>query len=236
MTVGLDENQASPAATVNQMVQGHTTMDMAGTGDHLATDLEATWASLELTGVLTGTRTLSMHDTITNKWVVTNNTTGAYTLTVQTVSGAGVEVPQGSTLQLFSDGTDVFNVGIAAGTIDGLELKNYVDTSSAPASVSNTLTLDVSNGNVFDVTLTEDVTTLAFSGVNTAASTATRVTLMLTQDGVGSRLMTWPAAIKWAGGTSQTLTTAIGAVDIFELVTMDQGTSWHVTAYSIDSK
>ncbi|MDQ1318253.1 MAG: hypothetical protein QG588_1913, partial [Candidatus Poribacteria bacterium] len=40
------------------------------------------------------------------------------------------------------------------------------------------------------------------------------LTLRLIQDGTGSRLVTWPNTVKWAGGVAPALSTAINAVDI----------------------
>lgn len=38
--------------------------------------------------------------------------------------------------------------------------------------------------------------------------------LRLVQGGAGSFTVTWPAAVKWAGGTPPTLSTAVGAIDV----------------------
>lgn len=45
------------------------------------------------------------------------------------------------------------------------------------------------------------------------------------QDATGSRLVTWPAAVKWAGGTAPTLSTAAGKKDVFAFECFD-GTTW----------
>jgi hypothetical protein len=44
-----------------------------------------------------------------------------------------------------------------------------------------------------------------------------RLTLKLVQDATGSRLVTWPAAVKWASGTPAVLSTAAGSTDLVEL-------------------
>lgn len=49
--------------------------------------------------------------------------------------------------------------------------------------------------------------------------------LALVQDATGSRTVTWPAAVKWAGGTAPTLTTTPGKTDVFSFVCLD-GTHW----------
>jgi hypothetical protein len=39
--------------------------------------------------------------------------------------------------------------------------------------------------------------------------------------------MTWPGAVRWAGGTAPTLSTGGGAVDAFVLETLDGGSTWY---------
>lgn len=51
----------------------------------------------------------------------------------------------------------------------------------------------------------------------TAPQGPTQLRLKLVQDGTGSRLVTWPSAVKWAGGTAPTLSTGAAAVDIIDL-------------------
>ena len=48
----------------------------------------------------------------------------------------------------------------------------------------------------------------------TATTNPCNILLMLVQDGTGSRTATWPATVKWPGGTAPTLTTAANAIDI----------------------
>ena len=50
--------------------------------------------------------------------------------------------------------------------------------------------------------------------------------LMLTQDGSGSRTVTWPAGIAWSGGTAPTLTTAANKTDVFTFVYNAQRAAW----------
>lgn len=42
--------------------------------------------------------------------------------------------------------------------------------------------------------------------------------IKLTQDGTGSRTVTWPSNVDWAGGSAPTLTTTANAVDLIKLV------------------
>jgi len=50
--------------------------------------------------------------------------------------------------------------------------------------------------------------------------------MWLKQGGAGSYTFAWPAAVKWAGGTTPTVTATLARTDIFVLQTIDGGTSW----------
>lgn len=63
-------------------------------------------AVFNLTGVLTGNRDLEVPD-FEKPYIILNNTTGAFTVTVKTVSGSGIVVGQGSAALVVCDGTDV---------------------------------------------------------------------------------------------------------------------------------
>lgn len=98
--------------------------------------------------------------------------------------------------------------------------REQVDTVAASGA---THTVDLADGNVHDVTLTDDCT-LAFTG--TVAGRACGFTLILRQDGTGSRTPTLPASVDWAGGTGPTITSAASGVDLFTFLTVDNGTTW----------
>lgn len=106
------------------------------------------------------------------------------------------------------------------------ELKDYAETVTSPTSSSGLLTLNLENGNVFAVTLTENITSLTLSNPPTTGK-AGSVTLILTQDGTGGRTVTWPTAVLWPGGTEPTLSSGGGDIDVIVLVTVNGGTSWY---------
>ncbi len=106
------------------------------------------------------------------------------------------------------------------------ELKDYCETRTAPESSIGTLTLDLENGNVFEIELDENVSTLTISNPP-ASGKAGSFTLILKQDATGGRTVTWPASVKWAGGTAPTLSTDANAVDILTFITTDAGTTWY---------
>ena len=93
------------------------------------------------------------------------------------------------------------------------------------ATAGATPTIDLGNGNVHNLTLTANVTSLTITGQ--ASGVACSFTLILHQDATGSRTVTWPAAVKWPSATAPTLSTAASAVDILTFVTIDNGTTWY---------
>lgn len=73
-------------------------------------------------------------------------------------------------------------------------------------------TIDWTSGLDQKITLTAN-TTLTF----TAPKGPCDLFLKVIQDGTGSRTITWPAAVKWAGGTAVDLTDTAAATDIVKL-------------------
>ena len=76
-----------------------------------------------------------------------------------------------------------------------------------------TKTIDFDTGNVQFIDLTGNVT---FTLSNPVSGFA--YNLVLKQDATGSRTATWPAAVKWPGGTAPTLSTAANAIDVITLI------------------
>ena len=51
--------------------------------------------------------------------------------------------------------------------------------------------------------------------------------LKVTQDGTGSRTITWPSTVDWASATAPTLSTGAADVDVFVFFTIDGGTIYY---------
>jgi hypothetical protein len=79
---------------------------VAGSSNVTLTASEQRRRVLVLTGVLTGNIDVIVDTTVWD-WIVYNNTTGAYTLTLKVSGQTGVKVPQGQRTALHCDGTDV---------------------------------------------------------------------------------------------------------------------------------
>ncbi len=89
----------------------------------------------------------------------------------------------------------------------------------AQGNVSGATTFNVANGKTVTATLTGNITVTLTAGEYKNQM----LTLKLTQDGTGSRTVTWPGNFKKAGG-SLTLSTAASAVDVITL--KYDGTNW----------
>ncbi len=98
------------------------------------------------------------------------------------------------------------------------------ETYQNHGNAGSTETIDLTNGNVHRIVLDANCT-LTFSG--TAASVACSFTLIVVQDGTGSRTITWPASVDWPAATAPTLSTGANDVDILVFLTVDNGTTWY---------
>ncbi|HEX8390039.1 MAG TPA: hypothetical protein VF597_01310 [Candidatus Saccharimonadales bacterium] len=96
------------------------------------------------------------------------------------------------------------------------------ETISTIGSATGAVTLNLANGNVFNVTLTGN-TTFTFSGAT--AGRACSLSLYLTENATGGYGVTWPSSVKWSGG-APTLATAAGNVNILVFETLNGGTTW----------
>jgi hypothetical protein len=84
----------------------YTAIAVPGTGNYTLTGSELNRISYNFTGVLTGNRVIIVPATVQQYWV-SNNTTGAFTLTVKTAAGSGSGVLAGSTSILYCNGANV---------------------------------------------------------------------------------------------------------------------------------
>lgn len=84
----------------------YVTVNVAGTGNYTLSGSELNRVAYNFTGALTGNRNVIVPNTIQQYWV-TNNTTGAFTLTVKTASLSGQIVNASSSSILYSNGSQV---------------------------------------------------------------------------------------------------------------------------------
>ncbi|MCB9942988.1 MAG: hypothetical protein H6851_05130 [Geminicoccaceae bacterium] len=70
-----------------------------------------------------------------------------------------------------------------------------------------------------------NISAVVLSGFVTGTCCA--VVLYLRQDGTGGRTVTWPASVKWSGGTAPVLSTGAARTDVVMLTSFDGGATVH---------
>ena len=212
---------------------------------------------IRLTGSPAGAYTIIVPDG--DRRVAFENASGQ-TATIDTVTGAtptqtlvdGVTKlyhVRGIEITLAADDSSVSGILLADGTVNPTgafnwadnelaraELKDYAETRTAPAAAA-TIDLDLVNGNVFEVTLTEAVTTLTLSSPP-ASGKYGAIILIAKQDGTGTWAITFPGSVKWEQdtGSSPSQTTDANAVDIYLFITTDAGTTWYGFVLGLDMR
>lgn len=131
----------------------------------------------------------------------------------------------GVNLWLNDEGRRYTYDGSAWSASEGPDLKAYSYATATNASSGTSADIDLSSGNIHNLTLTDNCT-LTFSNPP-ASGNLGEFLLILAQDGTGGRSLTWPSGILWAGGSAPTLTTTASAVDILRFMTHDGGTNWY---------
>jgi len=177
-------------------------------------------AILKFTGTLSGDSAVVV-PAREKLYLISNSTSGSFTLTIKVTGQTGVVIPQGMVMLVYCDGTDVrdartFDMGsnriqhVGTPTVstdaatkayaDSLDRTLYVGTAT---SAGSTLTLDYSTGSIFEHTFT-GATTVTLS--NPAASSESIFVLRTTNAGL--YVITHPADTVWPNGVPPTLSTA----------------------------
>lgn len=126
------------------------------------------------------------------------------------------------------------DVGINGNYLVNPNLKSYTEHKVINDSATGTVTLDLSASNVFQSTLTGNIT---FVFTNPPANTKVfSFTIITVQDATGGRTITWPASKKFSGGLAPPATTTANAVDIWSVMTYDGGASYIVSLSVKDAK
>jgi hypothetical protein len=164
--------------------------------------------------------TLAGVQTLTNKTIsfADNTLTGvASTSTSQTLTNKTIT---------FADNTLTGIAGTTATqtltnkTVEAGVFTNGYTEETAVANTSTAYTIDLTNGSVQYLTLTGNCT---YTFPTPVAGKS--FTLIQKQDGTGGRTVTWPASVKWPGGTAPTLTSTASKADKFIFTAVD-GSSW----------
>ncbi len=208
---------------------------------------------IRLTGTPAAPYTVDVPDG--DKRIAFENASGQ-TVTIDTVTGAAspVTLTDGATkiihirgieITIAADDSTQTGALLADGTVAATgdfdwgdnqilraELKDYSETSSVVSSSGGSVTLNLENGNTFDITLTE-ATTFIFSNPPTSGKMGS-FTLFLRQDGTGTWASTWPSSVAWTGGGAPTFSLGASQVDLVAFASIDGGTTWFGKAGGLD--
>lgn len=127
--------------TIDSNLGGNVSVNVAGNTDVTASASQAANLVQTLTGTLTGSINYKLPAT-GGFYVINNQTGGAFTVTVITVTGGstGVKVPQGYSISLWSDGTNVYPDSGASGT--ATERTNVLPSGDILKTGHQTVTMD----------------------------------------------------------------------------------------------
>jgi hypothetical protein len=238
---------------VEKAIAGYVEKSIAGTaqtttlsitdGDTTESTSVARHAVIKLTGTITGNQVVTVPDSIEKVYIVTNGTSGAYTVQFKTASGTGVTfgVSEKTTKLFYSDGTNIVDAGFSGGTdLDGKELILDADAdTSITADTDDQIDIKIAGADDFRFTA-NTFTALSGSGVTipdggltlgstAVTSTAAELNLLDGVSGLVQSDLTKLAAVDSTaaelnivdGGTSATSTTV---ADADRVVLNDNGT------------
>lgn len=102
----------------------------------------------------------------------------------------------------------------------------------AHGNTSGAISIDFDEGNVHEMTLTGDMTTLSVTdGTDTFADFTGRlvcITLIIHQDATGGRAIVYPSGAIWPYGTEPLLDDTASTTTDISMWTIDGGTTWHM--------
>ena len=219
---------------VQQAIAGYEAIDVASADVTLAmTNANLSNARnmvLNLTGTLAGTRVVNVPDGIEKTYIVKDSTTRAgFTLTIKTVSGTGVTIPEGKTVIVFSDGTNVVDVFFLKDVVEDTtpQLGGNLDANGNNILIDSTNFIGDENGNeqikfattasaVNEISVTNAATTNPPSVSATGGDT--NIDLNLTPKGIGRVVLGAGAIQQVTEKATITASAASGTVD-YDVIT-----------------
>jgi len=180
-------------------------------GDSTASTSEARHHVIKLTGTITGNQTVTVPADIVKSYIVSNATSGAYTVLFKAASASGFTfaATNKGTQLLFADGTNIVDTGIgsvATYDLDGGELTLDADSdTSITASTDDQIDFEIAGADDFTMTanafnvLTGSHATFADSA---NAKFGTGNDMLVYHDGTNSYITNSQGALKVATETS----------------------------------
>ena len=120
--------------------------------------------------------------------------------------------------------TTTANVAMANNVLINPQLRSYKEFLTTNLTATGTVNIDLSQSNVFRHVLTGNVTYTLSNPPPTGVVYS--ITLVVQQDGTGSRIITWPASVRWPGALQPPQTTTANSIDIWNFVTYDGGSTY----------
>jgi hypothetical protein len=219
---------------IQQAIAGYEAIDVASADVTLAmtnaTISNARNMVLNLTGTLAANRNVNVPDGIEKTYIVKDSTTRAgFTLTIKTVSGTGVTIPEGKTVIVFSDGTNVVDVFFLKDVVEDTtpQLGGDLDANGNNILIDSTNSINDENDNEqikFATTasaVNEFTVTNAATGnapALSATGTDSNIDLNVTPKGIGRVVLGAAAIQQTAEKVTNSATAATGTVD-FDVIT-----------------
>jgi hypothetical protein len=95
-------------------------------------------------------------------------------------------------------------------------------------ATSTSIAIQTNLANYILVTLAASPVTISFT-YPPALGVYFALQIFLQQDATGSRTVVWPSSVRWGTAPTPTLSTAPSKTDIFQLTTLNGGSSWFAT-------
>lgn len=166
-------------------------------------------------------------DTMTGALAVVAGTVSAPGLAASGDSNTGIFFPAADTIAFAEGGVEAMRLDstgrLGLGTTSPaarFDLAGDYKEGFVTANTGTAYTIDLTSGTVQNLTLTGNCT-FTFPA---ATTTGRSFLLLLRQDATGGRTATWPATVRWPGGTAPTLTSTASRTDKF--VFTSDGTNW----------
>jgi hypothetical protein len=183
---------------MEEAIVGSTTVtfsdaDVTLSSSQSTTDQQYRNLVLNCSGTNTQARNLIV-PTIYKNYLVANNTTGGFAITVKTASGTGISVPNGSTAFVYANGTNViqafnYQSSLTLGTALPVSSGGTGVTSSSGAS---SVVLRDSNGNITANSLFQGFQSISASGSQVTLLAASAPNILVT--GSGGQVIQLPNA------------------------------------------